>query len=232
MEAKKRAELTASGTLATTSPADITAAADSAFNSARLLWAYKYIDHLQLPQHGTYDSFLEFQVRQLTKVVFVARMLMVAAGNAGISPEQKEAVTAAFNKVVGLPDIDAQMLGPFLNPNDPKFLDRLYEENSKRSSQLHADARALEADDATMRVVQDNLRSVNSNDELVRIVRFRAFWGSVVVGVLTVALVAALYFTLFTGRLATMYTIIAAASVLVLIAEVFRGVGAILRLAI
>lgn len=230
METKEKNALRDAGTADSVTNAAVGAIVDGKFNSARLLWAYKYIDHLQLPQHGTYDGFLEFQVRQLTKVVFVARMLMAAAATA--DEEQKPSLVAAFNKVIGLPDVDKQMLRDFLDPQSSKHLDKLYEKNSKRSSQLHADARALEADDATMRVVQDNLRSVNSNDELVRVVRFRAFWGSIVVGVLTVALVAALYFTLFTGRLATMYTIIAAASVLVLIAEVFRGVGAILRLAI
>ena len=157
METKKREELTTAGTITTTTPVTITAVVDITFNSARLLWAYKYIDHLQLPHHGTYDGFMEFQVRHLTKVVFVAMMMMVVAvaiASDTTAPEnKKEVVAKALDRVISLPDNAVQMLGPFLNPNNVKVLDKLYDEIFKRSSQLHADARALKANDAIMRIV-------------------------------------------------------------------------------
>jgi hypothetical protein len=83
-----------------------------------------------------------------------------------------------------------------------------------------------------MRRVQDNLRAINTNDGLMRTLRWRAAVASIVVSVLTVMLVVALVWCKGTGRNGVMYIIIVVVSVLVLLMESVRGVSRILRLSL
>lgn len=203
----------------------------SGYSSALILrpWlAYQYIDYVPIgTEKQKYDSFLETQVRQLTKVVFVANLLRAAykvASNAA-----KPAITTAFNDVIRLPDIDITMLGEFLAKGGPKNLDKMYQDNVKKSAELYNAATDLEVNDAKMRQAQDNLRAINTNDELMTSVRRRAFILYIVVCVMMAALVGALSLALATGNSGVMYTTIAVVCVLVLLTEVTRGIGRILR---
>ena len=211
------------------------AAADANFDALRLWLAYQYIDHAPIATAGDYDSFLEIQVRQLTKVVFVAKILQAAseysAGSSSGDAASPGSPVTYFNKVMSLPYNDATMLGPFLDPkNDTQYLDNMYRANVDTSARLYDTAQELESKDMVMRRVQDNLRSINSNDELIRIVRRRAFIGYVVVGVLMLLVGAALFFTLVTGRSSLMYVVVSIVCLVVLVAESLRGVDRILRL--
>jgi hypothetical protein len=162
-------------------------------------------------------------------VVFVANLLRAAydyATDNGI----KEKIVNAFNSVVSLPAKDPTMLGDFLNPNSSKYLDTMYKTNVDTSSRLYDTATDLEANDAKMRQAQDNLRAINTNDELMTAVRRRAYIMYIVVWVMMAALVGALALALATGNTGLVYAIAAVVCLLVLVTEVTRGVGKLLRI--
>lgn len=219
--------------------------ADSRFNALRLWLAYQYIDHAPVKTEGDYDSFLEVMVRQLTKVVFVAKLLHAAFDKpymAGSIPGKADepctggvglGVAGYFIRVLSLPYNDETMLGPFLDStNDKQYLDNMYMTNVTTSARLYKTAQELEKKDGVMRRVQDNLRSINTNDELIRVARFRAYVLYILTWVCTVLLAASLYFAYQTGRTGTMYTVVAVVAVLVLLIEAFRGVQRIVMIAV
>jgi hypothetical protein len=146
--------------------------------------AYQYIDYVPIGvvEGPKYDSFIETQLRQLTKVVFVANMLRAAHPTA--DNDKKPAIVAAFNKVIEIPKKDRAMLADFLDSKSPKYLDTLYQTNVDKSAELYNAATALEEKDAKMRQAQDNLRAINTNDELMTTVRRRAYILYIVVWVL------------------------------------------------
>jgi hypothetical protein len=192
--------------------------------------AYQYIDYVPIGvvEGPKYDSFIETQLRQLTKVVFVANMLRAA--HSAATNDQKPAIVAAFNKVIEIPKKDRAMLADFLDSKSPKYLDTLYKTNVDKSAELYNAATALEEKDAKMRQAQDNLRAINTNDELMTTVRRRAYILYIVVWVLMAALVGALSLAAATRSYGVMYATVAVVCVLVLLTEVTRGVGKILRI--
>lgn len=198
-------------------------------SALRMWYAYQYIDHVPVGvAEQKYDSFLETQVRQLTKVVFAANLLRAAHGAATTTAAQA-AIQTAFNAVTALPRTDKTMLGEFLAEGGSKNLDKMYKENVDKSSKLYDAATDLEERDAKMRQAQDNLRAINTNDELMTAVRRRAFIIYVVVWVMMAALVGALALALATGNSGVMYVTIAVVCGLVLMTEVTRGISRLLR---
>ena len=193
--------------------------------------AYQCIDYVPVGVAGgqKYDSFLETQVRQLTKVVFVANLLRAAYVFA-TSAEAKQAIVRAFNNVLDIPKKDPALLGDFLNPGSKKHLDVLYQENVVKSAELYDAATELEGKDVKMRQAQDNLRAINTNDELMTAVRRRAYIMYVVVWVMIAALVGALTIAFATGNSGIMYATVAVVFVLVLLSEVTRGIAKLLRI--
>jgi hypothetical protein len=194
--------------------------------------AYQYIDHVPVGVVGghKYDSFLETQVRQLTKVVFVANLLR-AAHNVATTETAKAAIQTAFNSVLALPAKDPEMLGEFLSDRTkPKHLDNLYKANVEKSAELYDAATDLEEKDLKMRQAQDNLRAINTNDELMTTVRRRAYILYVVVWVMMAALVGALSLAMATGSYSVLYVTAAVVCALVLVTEVTRGVGKLLQI--
>lgn len=192
--------------------------------------AYQYIDYVPIGGGSEkYDSFLETQVRQLTKVVFVANLLRAAHSRA-VTPVAKAAIGNAFNQVIRLPEMDSTMLKDFLDKDNVKNLDNMFKANVEKSAELYDAASDLENKDAKMRQAQDNLRAINTNDELMTNVRRRAFILYVVVWVMMIALVGALSIAFATGNSGVMYATVAVVCVLVLLTEVTRGIGKLLRI--
>ena len=198
----------------------------SALSAARVYYAFRYIDRI-FPA-GEDRFFLADRLVTLTKVMYVCMLIRTARQAGTAAGAATSGLDGAFLNLIAWlykRDIETYVRS---DESSDSGLDDMFQRNVQKSQAIRSNSEALVGKQRTVEGIQNNMRSMEHGDQLLRRNKRNLTIAYCVMLALGAALVGGLAYCTATGRTTEMYVTVAAVSMLVLALEAFKGLQRLL----